>query len=73
MTQTIFFENETGCAIVRTRLAGLFAGWLLSRVMKWFRTREDYQSTCPGKNAGVHEGWIGDAQAIWLMGSDEDY
>jgi hypothetical protein len=72
MTQIIFFGNEIGCVIVATRLAVLLAGWLLSRVMKWFRTQEDYLSTCPGKNAGVDEGWIGDAQAKGFLGSDED-
>jgi hypothetical protein len=43
-----------------------------AEVMKWFGTREDYLSTCPGENAGVHDEWVSDAQAKWFMGSDED-
>jgi hypothetical protein len=35
-------------------------------------TREEYLSACPGENTGMHEGWIGDAQAKWLMGRDGD-
>jgi putative transposase len=35
-----------------------------AEVMKWFGTREDYLS--------LHEQWIGDAQARWFLGSDED-
>ena len=34
-----------------------------AKVLKWFGTREDYLSTCPGENAGVHEEWISDGQA----------
>jgi putative transposase len=34
-----------------------------AEVMKWFGTREDYQT--------LHEQWVSDAQAKWFMGSDD--
>jgi len=35
-----------------------------AEVMKWFGTREDYQT--------LHEQWVSDAQAKWFLGRDGD-